>query len=229
MSTLADKTIIITGGAKNLGGALARRVGQDEGNVVVHYNRHASAEDAKATVHDVEAAGGRALAVQADLTDSRQVDALFTAAQDQFGAIYGVVNKVVYRFDTAVHLQAWLDSDERAAWLERVEPHVIGQMQKQVVTGLETWFTVSGQPGTPPPRYKMALVTWAAIVPLLAVIVVAIEPLAGELALVPRLTITAGITVSMMTWLVMPRLTRLLHGWLYPEERADATSREVRG
>jgi heme-degrading monooxygenase HmoA len=53
--------------------------------------------------------------------------------------------RVVYRFDTREHLQAWLDSDERAVWLGRAEPHLIGPMRTQVLTGLETWFTLPGR------------------------------------------------------------------------------------
>jgi hypothetical protein len=37
------------------------------------------------------------------------------------------------------------------------------------------------------------------------------------LALVPRLAITTAVTVPIMTWLAMPRVTRLLRGWLYPD------------
>jgi len=125
--------------------------------------------------------------------------------------------RVVYRFDTAEHLRAWLDSDERAAWVERAEPHVIGPMRTRVVTGLETWFTLAGRPAAPPPTpYKMALLTWITIFPLITLVVVALEPLLAELALVPRLAITTAVTVPIMTWLVMPRVTRLLRGWLYP-------------
>jgi heme-degrading monooxygenase HmoA len=40
--------------------------------------------------------------------------------------------RVVYRFDRGEHLRAWLDSDERGAWLERAEPHVIGPMRTQL-------------------------------------------------------------------------------------------------
>ena len=57
--------------------------------------------------------------------------------------------RTVYRFDTAEHLRAWLDSDEHAAWLERAEPHVIGPMHTSFVTGLESWFTVMVRPSTP--------------------------------------------------------------------------------
>ena len=69
--------------------------------------------------------------------------------------------RTVYRFDNAEHLRGWLDSDERAAWLERAEPHLTGPVRTSFVTGLETWFTLPGQPGIPPPPpYKMALLTW---------------------------------------------------------------------
>jgi antibiotic biosynthesis monooxygenase (ABM) superfamily enzyme len=126
--------------------------------------------------------------------------------------------RIVYRFDTGNHLRAWLDSEEHTAWLERAEPHVIGPMRTQVLTGLETWFTIPGRPGTPPPPpYKMALLTWITIFPLITLVVIVLGPLIDGLALVPRLAITTAVTVPIMTWLVMPRVTRLLRGWLYPE------------
>jgi hypothetical protein len=127
--------------------------------------------------------------------------------------------RIVYRFDSAAHLHAWLDSAEHAAWLERAEPHVIGPLQRQVLTGLESWFTLPSQPGLPPPPYKMALVTWAAIFPLITGVVVATAPLVGGLPLVARLAVTTAVTVPLMTWVVMPRVTRLLHRWLYPDRR----------
>lgn len=125
--------------------------------------------------------------------------------------------RIVYRFDTGEHLRAWLDSDERAAWLERAEPHVIGPMRTRFVTGLETWFTVPGRPDAPPPPpYKMALLTWITIFPLITLVVIALDPLLEKLDLVPRLAVTTAVTVPIMTWLVMPRITRLLRHWLYP-------------
>lgn len=125
--------------------------------------------------------------------------------------------RIVYRFDTGEHLRAWLDSDEHAAWLERAEPHVIGPVRRQFLTGLESWFTLPG--GTsrlPPPPYKMAVLTWMTIFPLITLVVVALGPMLDGLALVLRLAITTAVTVPIMTWLVMPRITRLMRWWLYP-------------
>ena len=125
--------------------------------------------------------------------------------------------RIVYRFDTEEHLRAWLDSDEHAAWLERAEPHVIGPMRTSFVTGLETWFTLPGEAGiVPPPPYKMALLTWITIFPLITAIVALTGPLLKDLPLAVRLGITTALTVPLMTWVVMPRVTRLLRGWLYP-------------
>jgi antibiotic biosynthesis monooxygenase (ABM) superfamily enzyme len=125
--------------------------------------------------------------------------------------------RIVYRFDSLAHLRTWLDSPEHAAWLARAEPHVAGPMRTQILTGLETWFTLPTQPGAPPPPpYKMALVTWVTIFPLITLVVVASAPLLGGLPLVVRLAVTTGVTVPLMTWVVMPRVTRLLRRWLYP-------------
>src|SRR5262249_40876304 len=128
--------------------------------------------------------------------------------------------RTVYRFDSPAHLRAWLGSRERAAWLERAEPHVTGPMRTQFVTGLESWFTLPAQPGAAaPPPYKMAIVPWVTIFPLITVVAVVAAPLIGRLPLVPRLAVTTLVTVSLMTWVVMPRVTRLLRGWLYPARR----------
>jgi antibiotic biosynthesis monooxygenase (ABM) superfamily enzyme len=129
--------------------------------------------------------------------------------------------RIVYRFDSVAHLRAWLDSAEHAAWLARAEPHVAGPIRTQVLTGLEGWFTLPAQPGaSPPPPYKMALVTWVTIFPLITLVVAVSAPLVGGWPLVARLAVTTGVTVPLMTWVVMPRVTRLLHRWLYPGDPA---------
>jgi uncharacterized protein len=128
--------------------------------------------------------------------------------------------RIIYRFDSPAHLRAWLDSAERAAWLQRAEPHVASPMRTQYLTGLEGWFTLPAQPGAPPPPAdKMAVLTWVTIFPLITLAVVVPAPLIGGLPLVPRLAVTTLVTVSLMTWVVMPRVTRLLHRWLYPGRR----------
>ena len=67
---------------------------------------------------------------------------------------HGGEYRTVYRFDSLAHLHGWLDSPERAAWLQRAEPHVAGPMRTQVLTGLEGWFTLPTQPGLPSPACR---------------------------------------------------------------------------
>jgi uncharacterized protein len=81
-------------------------------------------------------------------------------------------------------------------------------MRTQVLTGLETWFTLPGRPGVPPPpRYKMAILTWIAIFPLVTLVAILLGPVLERLSLVPRLAITTAVTVPITTWLVMLRVT----------------------
>ena len=79
--TLRDKTILIAGGAKNLGGLLARDfAAQGAKAVAIHYNSAASVRDAEATVAAVQAGGAKAVAIQADLTTAGAVERLFAEA-----------------------------------------------------------------------------------------------------------------------------------------------------
>jgi antibiotic biosynthesis monooxygenase (ABM) superfamily enzyme len=133
--------------------------------------------------------------------------------------------RTVYRFDTAQHLREWLDSDVRAGWLQRAAVHVDGPARAGYVTGLETWFTLPNQPGLPsPPPYKMALLTWITIFPLITAIVLTTRGLLTPLPAVVQLAVTTAVAVPLMTWVVMPRVTRLCRGWLYPATRQRSDS-----
>ncbi|MCB4767252.1 SDR family oxidoreductase [Ancylobacter sp. Lp-2] len=75
---ITGKTVIIAGGAKNLGGLIARDLAaHGAGAVAIHYNSAASKPEAEATVAAVKAAGAEAVAFQADLTSAGAVEKLF--------------------------------------------------------------------------------------------------------------------------------------------------------
>ncbi|GAA5239574.1 hypothetical protein BMMON2_23960 [Burkholderia mallei] len=76
--SIKGKTVIIAGGAKNLGGLIARDLAaQGAQAVAIHYNSAASKGAAAETVAAIEAAGARAVALQADLTAAGAVEKLF--------------------------------------------------------------------------------------------------------------------------------------------------------
>jgi uncharacterized protein len=115
-------------------------------------------------------------------------------------------------------------SDEHAAWIARAEPHAAGATQTRFLTGLESWFTLSADPGAPPPPpYKMALLTWITIFPLITGIVAVLGPTLTRIPLVPRTAITTAIAVPVMTWILMPRVTLLLRHWLFPPKQAASS------
>ncbi len=126
--------------------------------------------------------------------------------------------QILFKFDHASNLRRWEKSDERQAWLRRVQP-LVHEENVRVLTGLETWFTLPSRPGEPaPPRYKMAVVTWIAVFPLASAIFAITQPVLGGLPSLIRTLVFTLIMVSLMTYVVMPRMTRLFSFWLYPNE-----------
>ncbi|UQN28610.1 SDR family oxidoreductase [Brachybacterium kimchii] len=90
--TLAGKNVLIAGGAKNLGGLIARQAAQAGANVAIHYNSDASRADAEETRAAVREAGGRAEIFQGDLTVPANIARLFTDAEKEIGTIDVAVN-----------------------------------------------------------------------------------------------------------------------------------------
>jgi antibiotic biosynthesis monooxygenase (ABM) superfamily enzyme len=126
--------------------------------------------------------------------------------------------QILFKFDHASNLRRWEKSSERQAWLRRVQP-LVHEENVRVLTGLETWFTLPSRPGEPaPPRYKMAVVTWIAVFPLATAIFALTQPVLGGLPSVLRTLVFTLIMVTLMTYVVMPRMTRLFSFWLYPNE-----------
>jgi NAD(P)-dependent dehydrogenase (short-subunit alcohol dehydrogenase family) len=84
------KTALITGGAHRVGKAITLALAKAGANVVVNY--YSSGQAAEKTVAEVRSLGVEALAIQADVADLEQVQALVTGARDRFGSVDILVN-----------------------------------------------------------------------------------------------------------------------------------------
>ncbi|GHG40520.1 short chain dehydrogenase [Sinomonas cellulolyticus] len=85
MGLLDNKTAIVTGSSRGIGAATAKILAGEGAAVVVNYRQ--KAPRANKIVAEIEAAGGRAVAVGGDLTQQADVDALAQAAVDSFGSL----------------------------------------------------------------------------------------------------------------------------------------------
>lgn len=123
---------------------------------------------------------------------------------------------VVFAFDTSEHLQGWQASPTRSLALAAIAPHIEGQTLRQV-SGLGHWFTApTGPKQNPPPRWKVAVVTWMGICPTVYLLFLLLGELLAPWPLLPRVMLLTALVVLTMTWLVAPQLTQLLKPWLYP-------------
>ena len=93
--SIQGKTVLITGGAKNLGGLIARDLAAHGAKAIaIHYNSPESRADAEATVAAVQAAGAQAVALQGDLTTAAAMERLFADAVAAVGRPDIAINTV---------------------------------------------------------------------------------------------------------------------------------------
>ena len=84
------KVVLVTGGSRGIGAAVSRVAGRNDYAVGVNYNKDADA--ARRVAADIEAAGGRAVAVQANVTDPAQVGEMFAGVAEALGPVTALVN-----------------------------------------------------------------------------------------------------------------------------------------
>lgn len=120
MDKLKDKVAIVTGASKGIGAAIARQLAADGAKVVINYG--SSKRGADNVAADIEAAGGSALAVGADVTQKTEVESLIRAAIENYGRLDIVVNNAgIYQF-------ARIEDTTETLYRKQFDINVLGPM-----------------------------------------------------------------------------------------------------
>ena len=128
-----------------------------------------------------------------------------------------VEHVLILRFDNESNLHRWEASPERKRWLAEAAEFTEHLASIQRISGLEGLFTPPRtRVSLAPPKWKMFLVVSLGLYPLVAITTLFVAPQLGFVPLLPRLVITTLLNVALMTWAVMPLLTRVLQAWLSP-------------
>jgi 3-oxoacyl-[acyl-carrier protein] reductase len=121
MTDLNGRVAVVTGASRGIGRGIALELAAHGAAVVVNYN--ASANEAEAVVEAVRSDGGKAMAVQADVSDETESAALIKATVDEFGQIDILVNNAGITRDNVIMMMKPEDFDSvlrtnlRSAWL----------------------------------------------------------------------------------------------------------------
>jgi len=110
---LTDRVVLVTGGARRVGRAIAMRLAQSGAQMAVHY--HTSADEAAETVALCRQAGRRAEALAADLRDPAAAVDLVAEVRARFGRLDVLVN------NASVFDRMTLEGFDLAAWEQRCE------------------------------------------------------------------------------------------------------------
>jgi antibiotic biosynthesis monooxygenase (ABM) superfamily enzyme len=121
---------------------------------------------------------------------------------------YGIIRT----FENENERKSFYESRQFLEWKEKVAPLTEGEATYRELHGLEAFFRSQTQPV--PPRWKMAVATYCGVVPVTLFTTLTVgRLLQGENLLVGNLIANACV-VFLLTWVVMPLVTRILKRWL---------------
>ena len=116
-------------------------------------------------------------------------------------------------------MAAFRTSPEYLEWNQFALDLTEGSGRAEELCGLETWFTLPGQPLRPLPQWKMAIATYLGVLPVVMFLSLTLGPLIGSWGFIAKNVVFNALVVALLTWAVMPIITRALHRWLHPEAK----------
>ncbi len=124
---------------------------------------------------------------------------------------------ILRTFHNEKERDAFYQSPMFKAWEERAGTLTEGEPVYRQLHGLEAWFR---SPQNPPPRWKMALATFLGVFPVAMILNSTLGPVIRSWHFLLGSAVFNACMVALLTWVVMPLVTRALHNWLHPRERS---------
>jgi antibiotic biosynthesis monooxygenase (ABM) superfamily enzyme len=141
----------------------------------------------------------------------------------------------IVHFRTPDDLNYWLKSSDRAGLLEEGRDAFLAYRYKSFTTGLEGWFSThtggAEQHNLGPPPWKQVLAVVLGLYPTIMIqsMVFGALGIMQSWPMAASLVINNLVTSSILTWLVMPRISRMLSFWLRPAYRLTALQTNLIG
>ena len=131
--------------------------------------------------------------------------------------------RIVFKFRDRETLTTWEESEERAELLEQIESLLVRPSEREGTSGIVTWFTLPGQnPVQPPPKWKMTIVSWLALYPAVTLVFVIFGDLLAQVPLLLRTMIVTIVVMGLMSYVLMPRMTKWFAFWLFPRQKGPS-------
>lgn len=155
-----------------------------------------------------------------------QIDELVATCEQFPGHLGGIVlrNKtgqmaervIVLRFSDKTVWEAWREHPDTIGRIAALDDETGIKGERNFAEGIAGWFDLPGVTGLKaPPKWKMAVVTWISIFPLLLLVSILLQPITSGFGPFLRLAVGTVICVPIMTWIAMPMARRMLRRWLF--------------
>jgi hypothetical protein len=124
---------------------------------------------------------------------------------------------IVSHFASQPDVDAWLANPARARLIAEAGLHASGELQTRYVSGLEGWLAVPGSPVlVPPARWRIVVISVVGLLPLLEAVSYLLAPRLAGFPVWVRPVLSVLILIPLMQYAVMPALSRVARGFLYP-------------
>jgi len=222
--SLRGKVALVTGASRGIGAAAAIRLAQRGADVVVNY--HQNREAAQTVLNQVDAAGGRGIIFQADVTQRTQVDSMVKTAKKQLGAIDVLVNNAYFPFQVSpLHEIAWEKfhqaiEHELSAFYHCVQACLPDMKEKKSGRIIVVSTRLAQQPL---PRMGAYAAAKSALESMADTMAIELGPLGVAVNVVtPAFTLTDASMIMPEAYRERVKETRPLKKHLYPEDVAGA-------